>query len=141
MEDNKHVNERLSYYLDKEEYEDFWELIKTIIKDDAPRKAKYNLLCLLMDRSTQDMVIDNLRDRLRNVYCSDKNIAAYLNKRIGYNPKLGYVYIEAKSQRDMENYNSLYIHLPVKHDSADQLMERCREVLTMMLIESKTIPA
>lgn len=141
MEDNKHVNEQLSKYLDDKEYEEFGQLIKTIIKDDVPRNAKYDLLCLLMDHRTQDMMINNLRDQLRNIYCSDKNIEAYLNEAVGYNPLLGYVYVNAKSQRDMENYNSLYIHLPVKHDNADKLIERTREVLTMMLVESKTIPA
>lgn len=142
MEDNKHVNEQLSNYLDDKEYEDFWELIKTIIKDGVSRAAKYDLLCLLMDHRTQDMMINNLRDRLRNFYCSDKNIEAYLNEAIQYNPLLGYVSIEPKSRRDMENYNSLYISLPIKHDKdVDMLMDRAREVLTMMLVESKTIPA
>lgn len=141
MEDNKHVNEQLSRYLDSIEHEEYLELIKTIIKDDVSRAAKYDLLCLLMDHSTQDMMINNLRARLRNFYCSDKNIEAYLNEAVQYNPLLGYVSIEPKSRRDMENYSSLYISLPIKHDKdVDKLMEHAREVLTMILVESKTIP-
>ena len=142
MSDLDFVNGRLKGYLDSKEYRytQYKELIKAVIKDDSNIKAKYNLYCLLMNYGTNKIVVDNLSQRLEELYRSDENINTYLDDAIRYNPKLGYVSIEAHHQRDMKNNCSRYIHIPCRPEQADHIMETAKEVLTMMLMEVKTIP-
>jgi len=142
MSDLDFVNGRLAYYLDSKEYRytQCKSLIEAVIKDDSNIKAKYDLYCILMNTGTDKLVIDNLTSRLESIYRSDININTYLDHAIRYNPKLGYVSIEAYHQRDIKNNCSRYIHIPCMPEQADHIMETAKEVLTMMLMEVKTIP-
>jgi hypothetical protein len=136
------VNERLQYYLDSKEYRytQCNSLIAAIIKDDSNIKAKYDLYCLLMNTGTDQLVINNLTSRLESIYRSDVNINAYLDHCVRYNPKMGEVTIEAYHRRDMKDDCSKYIRIVCKQENANHIIDTAKEVLTMMLMESKTIP-
>lgn len=147
MEDKDHfIVKRLEEYLHDIKYQSYKQLIE-FVKDGDDIKAKYNLMTLLMEYGTEQLCVRNLQERLKNVYCSDENIEVYINKIVSFNPKLGYVSIEASHGRDMENDYSLDIHLPVKSDAdidkyfenARLVEERAKEVLRMILMESKTV--
>jgi len=148
MASAKHANKLLNTYLENQDYEESWALIRSVIQNDNDINAKYDLLCLLMNGNTMELIIDNLQRQLCHIYLSDKNIEAYLDKAVQFNPLLGYVSIEARSRRDMKNESSLCIGIPVTRKSdidkqceeAERIMTTVKEVLTMMLVESRTIP-
>ena len=132
------INEKLSFYLKDKEHEWHHDLIEFIIKSDSI-DAKYNLWNLLMEYGTRKLCIQNLTERLCNFYAGDKDITAYVDQAVYYNPKLGYVGIEAKSRRDMKDDCSLSIDIRCSEENADQVINRIKEVLTMILIETQTI--
>lgn len=139
MPDAKFADEQLKWYLGQEEYKQYSSLINTILQDTVSVEAKYNLWCLLMNHGTEQLTVKNLSKQLREVYCSDKNIEAYVNKSVRYNPKLGYICIDSKHKLDMDGDGSAYISIPCKEEYANIAMERIKEVLTIILIETKTI--
>ena len=133
------VNERLASYLELDDYRDYSSLINYVIQGNDP-KAKWNLFTLLMNNGTEKIIVENLTKQLRTLYCSDENIAAYVKDAIFYNPKLGYVSISSKSRMDMNNDYTLDICIPCKSfEDSERLIKRIEEVLTMMLMEAKTI--
>ena len=144
------INESLGLYLKAEEHKNYSTLIKAVIDDDTSANAiviKYNLFCLLMNSGTEKICVENLSKQLRSIYCSDTNIVDYVNQAVDFNPKLGYVSICPKYRRDMGGDHSLYLTLKVEYNddnkiyiaNAEEIMKTAREVLTMMLLESKTV--
>ncbi len=141
-----HLNNELSEYLKDDKYSDYHSLIKFVVNETSDMKVKSNLLCLLLNYRTEERVIKNLTEQLCTLYKSD-TLEKYLDQAVKFNPKLGYVYIESSSGKDMKNDHSLYISLPVKHDdnmeayfnNAKVIMDKVKEVLTMILLESKTL--
>ena len=139
MSDIEFINNTLKKYLEHKDFKEYDSLIEAILKDDVPISAKYNLWSLIMNHGTEKLCVENLSNQLFNFYSSDKNIEAYLNKIVNFNPKLGSISIESKSRQDMKLDYSLSIDLPVKIDNAAHIMKRVKEVLTMILIESRTV--
>lgn len=143
---NSYINERLDYYLNNSNYDSYIHLIKSV-KEGDDLKAKYNLYLLLMSLQTERLHSENLEKRLSNIYCDDKNIEEYLNKIIDFNPKLGYVSIQASHGMDMKNDHSLYLTLKVESnsdiniyfDNAHQIIKKAKEVLRIILMESKSV--
>jgi hypothetical protein len=134
------VNNALKHYLEDKEFSQYKTLINMVINDDSQPGAKYNLWTLMMNHGTNSIIGENLSKALKNVYCADKNIQEYVHNAVMYNPKLGYVSITSKSRRDMKLDYSLDIYIPCSSERADKIVETCKEVLTMMLVESKTVP-
>lgn len=140
MKDPEYINERLSDHLkDQEIKRNYNKLINFVIASEDIG-AKYNLLCLLMNHGTNSLCIENFSKQIRSIYCSDKNIESYLNNIIQWNPKLGYVSFEASTRSNINGDSSLYITIPVNDvDEAEREMKRIKEVLTMILMESKCL--
>ncbi len=137
------VNKSLTDYLEKDKYKEYKSLILSVVKNDDEPGAKWNLWTLLMNKDCAESEIKHASERIANIYCSDKNISKYLHECIMYNPKLRTLTISAKSGRDMRNDRSLdiYVHLRSNDDAdVDKAIAECKEVLTMMLVESKTVP-
>lgn len=139
MADVEFINKSLRSYLELKEFENYSKLIQEVLKDNIAIEAKYNLYCLLMNHMTERLCVENLSRQLRQLYCSDKNVEAYVNEAVDYNPKMGYVSIDSKSRRDMSHDYSLYIRIPCSNDNADDTVKRAKEVLTMILMEAKTV--
>jgi len=142
------VNKALLDYLEHDRHKEYKSLILSVVKNDDEPGAKYNLWTLLMNKDCAESEIKHASERIANLYCADTNIAKYLHECIMYNPKFNYVSVSTKSGRDMKNNYSLDLHLSVPYDSnvekqfenADKVVARCKEVLTIMLVESKTVP-
>lgn len=133
------INQSLSYYLTNNETKDYAGLTNFVIQSND-KASKWNLLTLFMNNKTQELTIENLTNRLKSIYLSDPNIATYVDRIVSYNPKLGHVSITSSSRQDMEDDCSLYIDIPCYSEDADRLIKKVKEVLTMILTESKTIP-
>jgi uncharacterized linocin/CFP29 family protein len=125
--------------LANEDYKSYAKLIKAALDDNFPIDAKFNLYCLLMNHGTEKLCVENLTTQLRNLYCSDENIEKYVHEAVFYNPKLGYVSISSKSRRDINHDYSADISIRCSEENADRTLKRVKEVLTMMLLESKTV--
>lgn len=150
MKDNiEFINNVLRKYLVSKEYKQYAALIEAVIKDDANTSAKYNLWTLIMNHGTEKLSMENMSTRLANLYCADKNINEYLDSIIFFNPKLNYVEISGKSGKDSKDEYSLYLTFPVQYDSdvkkhfenADKVINRIKEIMQMILLESRTISA
>lgn len=146
MSDLEWFNERLTFQLNQEENQSYKHLIEAAIKSEDI-KIKCDLHVLLMHHSTQHIVEENLQKAITEFYCSDKDLDAYLDKIIFYNPKFGTISISAFHRMDMQHESTLEIEVPVRHhENIDKQFEEVRrvekkikEVLTMILVESKTI--
>jgi uncharacterized linocin/CFP29 family protein len=132
------INDTLSKYLDNEEFSDYKALISLIINNDDIY-AKYNLSALLMNQGTAKLVTKQLVNQLHNFYSSDKHIEEYVNSVVGYNPIFGEIYISSKSGRDIDHDFSLNISIPCSGDDLNREMKTIKEVLTMLLIQAKTV--
>jgi hypothetical protein len=140
------INNILVKYLEHKYYKNYDALIEATIKSDD-LGAKYNLWTLFMNNSHAKREAEQLVNRLSSIYCDDKNIEKYLDSIIWFNPKLGYVEITAKSKQDSRNDGNLGIKIAVKHDAdtdkyfakADSIIETVKEVLRMILLESRTV--
>jgi hypothetical protein len=134
------INKTLSSYLENDEYNQYSKLINMVIADDTNPGAKYNLYALFMNHGTEKIVVENLTKKLHEFYCSDANITEYVKNAVCYNPKLGYISISAKSRRDMNDDYTLDICIPCKSfEDSERIIKRVEEVLTMMLMEAKTV--
>ena len=137
--DLDHVNKQLRYYLTDKDSKQYAKLIEAALDDNFPIEAKYNLYCLLMNHGTEKLCVENLTAKLHSLYCSDENIAKYVHEAVTYNPKLGYVSISSKSRQDMNNDYSLDICVPCSYENYERVIKRTEEVLTMILMEAKTV--
>ncbi len=137
------VNKSLLDYLENGRHKDYKTLIEAVVKDDSNPGAKWNLWTLLMNYDCAESEIKHASERIAHLYCADKNISKYLDECIMYNPKMRDLTISSKSRRDMKNDYSLSIYVDLRsHDDkdVDKAIATCKEVLTMMLVESKTVP-
>jgi hypothetical protein len=141
MADIEYANERLQSYLDSEEYRcaQIKGLLAAVINDNDNVKAKYDLLCFLMDHETNLLIIKNLSERLKEIYLSDKDINSYLDHSVRYNPLFQEITIDAFHRRAIDDDSSKYITIKCKLEDRDSVMTTVKEVLTMMLIETKSI--
>lgn len=143
----KFINDHLIRYLEKPEYKQYSKLINLILESDSI-SAKYNLFTLLMNHDTDVLTINGLRDRLHNLYCADLNIEAYIDSIIEYNPKLNYISISSKSGFDINDNGSASINVRTPHNAdvnkqfadASEMVKSIKDVLRIILTESKTIP-
>ncbi len=137
------VNKSLLDYLEHDRHKEYKSLILSVVKNDDEPGAKWNLWTLLMNKDCAESEIKHASERIANIYCADESIQKYLHKCIMYNPKLGTLEISAKDRRDMRSNHSLslYVHLRSNDDKdVDKAIATCKEVLTMMLVESKAVP-
>lgn len=141
------VNNVLREYLANDKYKSYSKLIEATLQDNVSMGAKYNLWTLFMNFGTAKLTASQLSERLCEVYKSDKNIEEYINKIVSYNPKLNYISIQASSRMDMKDDHNLDIHVSVnsgssleeQFENADRITTKIKEVLTMILFESKSI--
>lgn len=140
MANIKYVNEQLKSYLDKKGFGDYSKLIDYVLKDETPIHAKYNLLCLLMNHGSGKIALENMVRQFRELHCLNPDINEFLKERVFYNPKFGTITIESRYSK-----NSISVSVPHHKDidkqfkAADEEMERLREVLTMIIIESRSV--
>ena len=100
---------------------------------------------MLMDYGTEKIRVQNLQKRLALSY-QGKDIEEYLDNIVRFNPKLGYVSVEAgESRRDENNDYSCHFTLPVEYDedtesyfkSAKEIRDKLKQVLRIILVDAK----
>ena len=120
-------------------------LIDAVQKSDIPSNEKMTFGLLLMNYGTEQLRVRGLEDRLQLSY-KGEGIESYLNKIIGFNPKLGYVYLDAgESGRDEKNECSCYFSIPIKYNenvdeyfkAAKEVQDRLKRVLRIVLTDAK----
>jgi len=135
MNDIEFFNEKLSGYLQHDNYKKYKQLIQLVINSDD-LGAKSNLLVFMMNHMSSKYTIDSLINRLQNIYSSDY-LSSYLNKIIFYNPKLGCVSIGSSSNMDSKDHSNLYLDIPCSEEHAINLIKKITELLTIIITESK----
>lgn len=146
MADLKWFNDRLKFQLEQKENLSYKRLIEAAIKSDDI-EVKCDLHILLMEHGTQKFVEENLRKAITEFYCADKDLDSYLDKIIFYNPKFNSISVSASHRQDMAQDSSLSIDVPVSYhenvdiqfEYANKQISNIKEVLKMILVESKTI--
>lgn len=146
MSNDNFINETLQEYLNNKDHEQHRELIKDVLQNNS-NETKYYLWTLLMNYDTMKCTVESLSNHLQGLYCSDKDVQSYIDRIVSFNPKLSYISISAVSGLDMKLDNSLDIQIRVPANNnteqhfanADKIMKKVKEVLTMILVESKGI--
>ena len=139
MSSKEFINEALARYLENKTFKKYSKLIKKIMADDVDIDIKYNLWTMMLNHACEKSHAENVTKQLCEFYCADENISSYLNGAIRFNPKFNEITIEAKSRCDMKMDYSLYISIPCSSEDANKEMARIKEVLTMILMEAKTV--
>lgn len=121
------------------------ELIDAIQKSDIANHEKMTFGLMLMNYGTEQLRVQGLQKRLQLSY-KGEGIESYLNKIIKFNPKLGYVSLDAgESGRDEQNEGSCYFSIPVKYNkdvdeffkNAKEVEDRLKRVLRIVLVDAK----
>ena len=116
MEPDKFISARLDELLNDKKYSDKLDLILSI-KNGNNVKAKYQLFTLLSESHIDSITIENLRKKIKYIFCSDSSIEDYLNKIVYFNPILSYISISTSSGKDMDDEYTLDIKIPVPFDN------------------------
>lgn len=141
------ANDSLKAYLENSKYRDYNKLIDMVLNSDS-KSVKYNLITLLMELGTNELEIENLQNRLKNIYCQDKSLEDYINDIVQFNPKLNSIDITTASRRDIKDNNSLYLQVDkAKYSNnvdeyftdAKEKMEKIKDYLRIILTESKNL--
>lgn len=143
----KWIDERLASYLNNKEYDRYKNLIRAVMRSDSIA-AKYNLMTLFLEHGTRKIHIENLQERLKNLYCKDESLENYIHSIVNFNPKLNSIEISTKSGRDMKEDCSMYFvvdkakysdNMDEYFDDADKKMQRIKDYLRIILTESKNL--
>jgi len=120
-------------------------LIDAIQKSDIANHEKMTFGLLLMNYGAEQLRVRNLEDRLQLSYRGE-GIESYLNKIIRFNPKLGYVSLDAgESGRDEKDDCSCSFNIPIDYNenideyfkSAKEVEDRLKKVLRIILVDAK----
>lgn len=137
---HSNTNERLKNL--GQEFTKYSKLIDCII-DQNDDDVKYNLIALLMNNGSYKITINSLRDRLSEIYKSDKNINEYIDKIISRSPKLGSIDIYPLDKADSRNNYTACISVRCNYNDSRDIVNReiknIKEVLRIILLESKFI--
>jgi len=146
-DDQKFINNTLQKYLDDPKYKSYDDLISLVLNSKSSA-AKYNLFTLFMKIRTEEFTVENLQNRLENIYCEDKSLEDYIKDIVQFNPKLNSIEITTKSRQDIKDENSLYLHIDKAKYSdnmdeyfadADKKIKRIENYLRIILTESKNL--
>ena len=149
MSDSKE-QEHIDWWLNsaKENYsytKDEIELIDAIQKSEIPNRQKISFASLLMNYGTEQLRVQGLQKRLQLSY-KGEGIESYLNKIVQFNPKLGYVSLDAgESGRDERDDYSCYFKIPIQYSedvdeyfkNAKEVEDRLKQVLRIVLVDAK----
>lgn len=146
MNEDKFISSKLDELLVDPKYSDKSDLI-LFVKNGSDIKAKCQLFTLLAELNIDSITIDNLRKKIKHMFCSNSSVETYLSKIVCFNPILSYISISSSSGLDLEHDYSLDIIIPVPFDpnidvyqeTANKMMKDIKDVLTIILFESKTI--
>ena len=120
-------------------------LIDAIQKSDIANHEKMTFGLLLMNYGAEQLRVRNLEDRLQLSYRGE-GIESYLNKIVQFNPKLGYVSLDAgESGRDEKDDCSCSFNIPIDYNenideyfkSAKEVEDRLKKVLRIILVDAK----
>ncbi len=143
MADVDWVNSTLKALMNCGEYDSYKPLIEAVIKNDEASDAKYYLVAMLYDLSAERHHVEHLKKFVKNIFSKETDIDAYLDKLISCNPKFGTISISASHQLDMTHSHNLFIEVPAHFNKTREEVEaqinRIKEVLKMILLESKTV--
>lgn len=120
-------------------------LIDAIQKSDIANHEKMTFGLMLMNYSIEQSRVRSLEDRLQLSY-KGEGIESYLNKIVQFNPKLGYVSLDAgESGRDEKDDYSCYFKIPVEYNenmdeyfkTAKEVEDKLKQVLRIILVDAK----
>lgn len=146
MSDYYFLNKKLEEFLNDKTFEEYKDII-IFVQNGADLKAKIKLLSLLSDYSCDLMYITNLKNRIKNIFRTEESFELYLDNIITFNPKLQYVELSPWNGLDINSDFSLSFKIPVSYDNdekiyfnnAKKIKDELKEVLRLILIESKTL--
>lgn len=126
------VDDENSSYIEEEK-----DLIRTICNSDIDPRKKFDFLHLLKNYIREQIRVENLEKRLKLSY-TPKTFEDYINKIVCWNPKLGYIGIQAgETGRDEKNDYSLHFTIEVKEEDAEAMEDRVKRVMNIILIDAK----
>ena len=120
-------------------------LIDAIQKSDIANHEKMTFGLMLMNYGTEQLRVRNLQDRLQLSY-KGEGLESFLNKIVEFNPKLGYMAINAgESRMDEKDDYSCYFQIPVKYNenmdeffkNAKEIEDKLKQVLRIVLADAK----
>jgi hypothetical protein len=131
-----------NYFYTKDEV----ALIDAIQKSaDIANHEKMTFGLMLINYGIEQLRVRNLEDRLQLSY-KGEGIESYLNKIVQFNPKLGYVSLDAGiSGRDEKDDYSCYFKIPIQYSedideyfkSAKEVEDKLKQVLRIILVDAK----
>jgi len=140
-----HINESLSKYLDKEDFDNYSSLIKSVIKNDNEPEAKYNLMCLLMNQDYLSSCVDSLRNKAKSFYKTGKSLNSHMQKVVQWNgPIVGGFTIQPTTNSD-KSFNletpKHIMNLPndvgEKYRAIDNYEKNIQDVIALICKESR----
>lgn len=132
--------EKNSFYTEEE-----IKLINAVRTSNFSNHEKMTFGLLLMNYGTEQLRVQGLQKRLQLSY-KGEGIEDYLNKIIRFNPKLGYVSLDAgESGRDEKDDSSCYFQIPIEYtenvdeyfQNAKEVEDRLKQVLRIVLVDAK----
>ena len=141
------INEALSKMLESEKKSSYKELIQAMI-DSPSYSGKYGLYILFMESGTNEIEIENLKNRLEHIYCEDKTLDEYIDSIVMFNPKFNSVELTTSSRQDMRNDYSCSISVDNPEHNKDMDVwfknvhaseKKLKEYLKVILTEAKKI--